>query len=211
MPDGANSVHKQLRTELENYIKSQYFGKSPILLSALNNQIDDEGLLYQRPFIESSPAYVTVQNGIETASLEGWMKEYFLQLANAGIGVFASPFAHQISALEAATRGENLFVSTGTGSGKTECFMWPLLAKMAAEARNSKASWAKRGVRTIIMYPMNALVSDQVSRLRRMIGDPDNKFVRIFRNTCGTEVRRPQFGMYTHILELSLPPRRTEN
>ena len=53
MPNGANSVHKQLRTELENYIKSQYFGKSPILLSALNNHIDDEGLLYQRPFIES--------------------------------------------------------------------------------------------------------------------------------------------------------------
>ena len=73
MPNGANSVHKQLRTELENYIKSQYFGKSPILLSALNNHIDDEGLLYQRPFIESSPAYVTVQNGIETASLESWM------------------------------------------------------------------------------------------------------------------------------------------
>lgn len=85
MPNGANSVHKQLRTELENYIKSQYFGKSPILLSALNNQIDDEGLLYQRPFIESSPAYVTVQSGIETASLEGWMKGYFLQLAKAGI------------------------------------------------------------------------------------------------------------------------------
>lgn len=104
MPNGANSVHKQLRRELENYIKSQYFGKSPILLSALNNQIDDEGLLYQRPFIESSPAYVTVQNGIETASLEDWMKEYFLQLAKAEIGVFTSPFAHQISALEAATR-----------------------------------------------------------------------------------------------------------
>lgn len=47
MPNGANSVHKQLRTELENYIKSQYFGKTPILLSALNNHIDDEGLLYQ--------------------------------------------------------------------------------------------------------------------------------------------------------------------
>lgn len=197
MPNGANSVHKQLRTELENYIKSQYFGKTPILLSALNNHIDDEGLLYQKPFIESSPAYVTVQNGIETASLENWMKEYFFQLTKAGIGVFASPFAHQISALEAATKGENFFVSTGTGSGKTECFMWPLLAKMATEARNSKESWAKRGIRTIIMYPMNALVSDQVSRLRRMIGDPDNKFIKIFRNTCGTGVRRPQFGMYT--------------
>mgnify|MGYP004652732975 CR=1 FL=1 len=197
MPNGANYVHKQLRTELEDYIKSQYFGKSPLLLSALSDHIDDEGLLYQRPFIESSPAYVTVQNGIETASIQPWMKDYFLQLAEAGIGVFPSPFAHQISALEAATRGEDLFVSTGTGSGKTECFMWPLLAKMATEVRNSKESWAKRGVRAIIMYPMNALVSDQVSRLRRMIGDPDKKFIKIFRNTCGEEVRRPQFGMYT--------------
>lgn len=197
MPNGANSVHKQLRMELENYIKSQYFGKTPILLSALNNHIDDEGLLYQRPFIESSPAYVTVQNGIEKACLENWMKEYFLRLAKAGIGVFPSPFAHQISALEAATRGEDLFVSTGTGSGKTECFMWPLLAKMATEAKNSKESWENRGVRTIIMYPMNALVSDQVSRLRRMIGDPEKKFIKIFRDTCGNEVRRPQFGMYT--------------
>lgn len=197
MSNGANSVHKQLRTELEDYIKSQYFGKSPLLLSALSNQMDDEGLLYQKPFIESSPTYVTVQNGIEIASIEPWMKDYFLQLADAGLGVFLSPFAHQISALEAATKGENLFVSTGTGSGKTECFMWPLLAKMATEARNFKESWAKRGVRTIVMYPMNALVSDQVSRLRRMIGDPDKKFIKIFKNTSGDEVRRPQFGMYT--------------
>lgn len=197
MQNGANFVHKQLRTELEDYIKSQYFGKSPILLNALKDHIDDEGLLYQKPFIESSPAYVTVPNGIETAAIESWMKEYFLQLATAGIGVFSAPFAHQISALEAANRNENLFVSTGTGSGKTECFLWPILAKMASEARKSKESWAKRGVRTIIMYPMNALVSDQVSRLRRMIGDTDGKFIKIFRNTCGNQVRRPQFGMYT--------------
>ncbi|PNC30832.1 hypothetical protein CXU17_04635 [Akkermansia muciniphila] len=197
MPNGANFVHKQLRTELEDYIKSQYFGKSPLLLSALSGHLDDEGILYQKPFIESSPAYVTIQNGIQKASIDSWMKNFFLKLVDADIGVFPSPFAHQISALEAATRGEDLFVSTGTGSGKTECFMWPLIAKMAAEARNTQSSWAKRGVRTIIMYPMNALVSDQVSRLRRMIGDPENKFISVFRETCGHEVRRPQFGMYT--------------
>ena len=40
MSNGANSIHKQLRRELEDYIKSQYFGKSPILLSALSNHID---------------------------------------------------------------------------------------------------------------------------------------------------------------------------
>ena len=197
MPHGANYVHKQLRAELEDYIKSQYFGKSPLLLSALSKHLDDEGLLYQKPFIESSPAYITVQNGIEKASLTPWLKTYFKLLSEAGLGVFPSPFAHQVAALEAATKGENLFVSTGTGSGKTECFMWPLIAKMAEEAKNSKQSWAQRGVRAIIMYPMNALVSDQVGRLRRMIGDPDQKFVSIFRNVYGSEVRRPQFGMYT--------------
>lgn len=54
-----------------------------------------------------------------------------------------------------------------------------------------------RGVRTIIMYPMNALVSDQISRLRRLIGDPDHRFINIFRTACGNNSRRPQFGMYT--------------
>lgn len=196
MPNGASSIHKQLRTELENYIKSQLFGKSPVLLSSLNAHIDDEGLLYQKPYIESSPAYVTVENGLAKADLAPWMKDYFSDLAKAGIGIFPSPYEHQIQALEAAARGENLFVSTGTGSGKTECFMWPLLAKMASEARSSKKTWEKRGIRTIIMYPMNALVSDQVSRLRKMIGDPKKKFITAFRKTCGS-VRRPQFGMYT--------------
>ena len=64
MSNGANSVHKQLRSELENYIKSQYFGKSPILLSAVSSHLDDESLLYQKPYIESSPAYKSCQNGI---------------------------------------------------------------------------------------------------------------------------------------------------
>lgn len=230
MSNGADSVHKQLRTELENYIKSQYFGKSPLLLSAISDQLDQEGLLYQKPFIESSPAYKSVTDGIQHADLPEWLKDYFSRLAEAGLGVYPSPFVHQIRALEAATAGKDLFIATGTGSGKTECFMWPLMSKLASEARNQKNSWKMRGVRTIIMYPMNALVSDQISRLRRLIGDQENKFLTIFRDTCGLDVRRPQFGMYTgrtpypgdrpdkiqdHLLEktlarMSLPQNETE-
>ena len=197
MPDGANSVQLRLRTELENYIKSQYFSKSPLLLNALNDRLDNEGLLYQKPFIESSPAYKTIPNGIMQSSIPDWMKDFFMKLSEAGLGVFPSPFIHQIQALENYYQGRDLFISTGTGSGKTECFMWPLLAKLIEEAKTSSATWQHRGVRVIIMYPMNALVSDQVSRLRRLIGDPDDKFVHIFRDTCGRQVRRPQFGMYT--------------
>lgn len=130
MPNGANSVHKDLRTELENYIKSQYFAKTPILLSAVSDQLDDEGVLYQKPYIESSPAYKVRHNGIQSANIPNWMKNYFLRLSTAGVGVYPSPFVHQINALEAACEGKDLFVATGTGSGKTECFMWPLLAKL---------------------------------------------------------------------------------
>ena len=131
MSNGANSVHKQLRTELEDYIKSQYFGKSPILLSAVSAQLDDEGVLYQKPYIESSPAYKNKNNGIQNSNIPDWLKDYFSKLSDAGIGVYPAPFLHQIKALEAATAGQDLFVATGTGSGKTECFMWPLMSKLA--------------------------------------------------------------------------------
>lgn len=197
MSNGANSVHKKLRYELENYIKSQYFGKSPLLLSAVDSHLDDESLLYQKPYIESSPAYKSQKDGIQATELPNWLKEFMKKLADAELGVYSSPFVHQIDALKAAFAGKDLFVSTGTGSGKTECFMWPLLAKLADEAKNNADIWSTRGIRTVIMYHMNALVSDQVSRLRRLIGDKDKKFVKIFREICGDEVRRPQFGMYT--------------
>ena len=197
MSSGANSIHFQLRTELEDYIKSQYFGKSPLLLKAVKENLDREGLLYRKPYIESSPAYKTTAKGLEKANIPEWMKSYFSKLSDAGLGVFPSPFNHQIAALEQAYAGTDLFVSTGTGSGKTECFMWPLLAKLSREAHDQPNTWERRGVRSIIMYPMNALVSDQVSRLRRLIGDPEGEFIRIFRDYCGAEARRPQFGMYT--------------
>lgn len=195
MENSANSIHLRLRTELEDYIKAQYFGKSPLLLSAVSNQLDNEGVLYQKPYIESSPAYKSTTNGIQKSDLPDWQKNFFQKLSDAGLGVYPSPFVHQIKSLEAASAGRDIFVSTGTGSGKTECFLWPLLAKLAQEARIAPDSWSQRGIRTIILYPMNALVSDQVSRLRRLIGGQE--FLQIFRSVCGKNVRRPQFGMYT--------------
>ena len=128
MTTGANGVHLQLREALQNYIKSQYFGKSPILLSAMQGKLDQEGVLYQKPYVESSPAYKTATNGIQLSSeLPDWLKTYFKSLSDNNLGVYPTPFCHQVSALEAAYAGQDLFVSTGTGSGKTECFMWPLM------------------------------------------------------------------------------------
>ena len=120
MSNGASYVHMKIRGELENYIKAQYFAKSPVLLSAVSERLDDEGLLYQKPYIESSPAYKNVSDGIKKADLAEWIKKYLIDLSEAKLGVFPSPYVHQIQALEAAVSGKDLFVSTGTGSGKTD-------------------------------------------------------------------------------------------
>ena len=154
MSNGANSIHKQLRSELEDYIKAQYFGRSPLLLSAVEDRLDDEGLLYQKPYIESSPVYESSANGIQGLKLPDWQKSFFLQLSKAGLGVHPTPFVHQTDALQAAADGRDVFVSTGTGSGKTECFMWPMLGKLTTEAHDSPETWKIRGVRTIVMLSL---------------------------------------------------------
>ena len=77
------------------------------------------------------------------------------------LGVFKNPFKHQIDALEGFYNEKDLFVATGTGSGKTECFMWPMVSSIVDEAVSNPSSWEQNGVRALMLYPMNALVSDR--------------------------------------------------
>lgn len=196
MHKGAYHVHETLKNDLIHYLKSQYLGQSEVLLQACAGQMAKPGNLWSRPYIESSPAYESIENGIALSAIPDHLKFFFSELAQKRLGVYATPFRHQVEALENAYMGKDLFVSTGTGSGKTECFMWPILARLGSEA-SASSGWSERGVRVIVMYPMNALVADQIGRLRRMIGDPEGQFVESFHRLAGDKARRPQFGMYT--------------
>lgn len=118
MAESILTTHESLRIALKEYITAQYLRRIPVLLEALEGRLDQEGVLFQEPYIESSPAYESVLDGLSQASLPGWMKIFFSQLSEAGLGVYAKPFRHQVTALEQAVAGKDLFVSTGTGSGK---------------------------------------------------------------------------------------------
>lgn len=190
---GAWGFHKALLNELQNYLSVQYFSRSPILRHEVPRLLSAPTVIHQTPWVETSPAYRQCEEGIAAAQLPEIEKDFLCRLADAGLGVFKQPYVHQIKALEAARRdNKDVLVATGTGSGKTECFLWPILAKLGSEA--GRPSWKSRAVRTLILYPMNALVSDQLARLRRILGSSD--FVECLKKTVGT-VRRPQFGMYT--------------
>ncbi len=81
---------------------------------------------------------------------------------------------HQEEALLKTIDGQNLIVSTGTGSGKTECFLLPLINELMREKETGTLS---DGVRALIIYPMNALANDQIDRLRKtFIEYPDITF-----------------------------------
>ncbi len=81
---------------------------------------------------------------------------------------------HQEEALLKASKDENLIVSTGTGSGKTECFLLPIINYLMREKENGTLT---DGVRALIIYPMNALANDQIDRLRKTFIDyPDITF-----------------------------------
>ena len=74
-------------------------------------------------------------------------------------------YGHQETAIRSIVGGRNTLVSTGTGSGKTECFLYPIISK-ALELREAGAA---EGISAVIIYPMNALAEDQLGRLPELL------------------------------------------
>ena len=190
------STHEAIRKRLLDYITTEYLGKNDALRAACEQELQKPGVLYQEPYIEANRAYSVVENGIESAAVNADSKRILVGMAKRNLGVFPNPYKHQIEALESFEKSDDILVATGTGSGKTECFMWPIVVKLTQEMMRSPKTWVQRGVRVIMLYPMNALVSDQMGRLRRMIGNGKNGFHDLLKElTRGGRV--PQFGMYT--------------
>lgn len=74
------------------------------------------------------------------------------------------PYLHQQKAFDRLTGddGRSTLVATGTGSGKTECFLYPIL-EYCYQHRG------ERGIKALIIYPMNALATDQAKRIAELI------------------------------------------
>ncbi len=197
--NGVQQYYKEIRNRLSNYIKSDYLANSETLLAyvddILGEKCSESTNISREPYIETSASYKKRKNGIvESQRIPDHIKVFLRKLIDNHLGVFADPFEHQVSALEEYIAGRDLFVSTGTGSGKTECFIWPILSKLIDEANKRPQSFKKTGIRTLIIYPMNALVSDQLGRFRKILGS--EAFKRIFiEDSHATRV--PHFGMYT--------------
>ncbi len=166
---------QNLHRALSAYIEATYHISNPSLVDLRRALLDQRGTISQRAYVESTPIYQGDRK-FEDLALPNEARKFLAHLGTAEGGrlVFDPPYPHQAEALEtiADPAGRCLLVTTGTGSGKTETFLLPILMKLANEAATRPEQFAQRAVRSIILYPMNALVNDQLGRLRRLLGTP---------------------------------------
>ena len=119
--------------------------------NAVKELLDREKLLAE-PVFQST-------FGWETATDDSWKDSLDSSvIQRLEIGSKYPPYKHQAESWKALSEGNSIVVTSGTGSGKTECFMYPVLSDLY-QNRGSNA------IKAIFLYPLNALMEDQKKRL----------------------------------------------
>ena len=168
---------QQLQHSLRDYIEATYHVSDPTLVAQRQKILQKPGVIYQEPYLESTPRYKSGSLfrdlGLDSTSLEVFSA---VSKSEGDLDrlIYDPPYEHQAASTRLSlAEGRSLVVMTGTGSGKTECFLLPILGKLAREAERQREVFGETAaVRAMVLYPMNALVNDQLGRLRLLFADP---------------------------------------
>ena len=162
-----------IRDTFRSYTAKTFFINDPELQEEFQEELNSFPIS-NGPFIESPNSFKQGRSIRELVD-EGVFSKEFNTLMQNQEGILNRPlYAHQEKAIRLIESGRNAVVTTGTGSGKTECFLYPILDSLLKEKENGTLN---PGVRVLLLYPMNALISDQMERLRNMLKDyPDITF-----------------------------------
>ena len=216
-------AYERMKQVYRWYIESAF----PLRYEALSNErrrlLAQEETLSQPPLLETIPVYPS--SGYNLADASQLLPSNYQDLQYLAQALFPPDiqlWEHQWKSLhEVLINKKDIVVTTGTGSGKTECFLLPLLAELARDStswpvcpnpsgerrwwNNVDGSWnsqwehTKRkteglhAVRAMILYPLNALVEDQMRRLRSTLDSNDvHQWLDNYR--CGNRIL---FGRYT--------------
>lgn len=187
------NLGRRLPEHLAQYLEAQYHIYDEHLVRERQKLLWETGVIHQAPYVEATPNYVAGRLYSELSLPKEVAEVLGAAVSAKDTGIPRIPYAHQAQALEAFFQsGDELVVSTGTGSGKTESFLMPVLGTLALEKERRPSSYARPAVRALLLYPMNALVNDQVARLRRLLDAPS-----VRTHLARADSRSATFGMYT--------------
>ena len=189
MPE-ANAVGlwtERIRSRYENYLKTSFFFRDRNLADSFESALRKEGSLLKGPYEEPDRGFEHGADAHELARqcFPGTADELLPALREGPL------YVHQ----ELAVRGafgerRNVVVATGTASGKTESFLYPILFELYRQ--HLAGELGEPGVRAMILYPMNALANDQRERLGSIaesLNDADSAFLPTFGQYIGQTPR----------------------
>lgn len=168
----SNSVNpitttKLMRESYLRYLKTAYPFQDDELRKQFWVALEQPNLLMKGPLLEATPEFVRGRSIKELVD-ENVLAKGFSQLCGNGLPFERSLYLHQDQAVrKICSENRNLVVTTGTGSGKTESFLIPILNHLLQEKENGTLGLP--GVRALLLYPMNALANDQLKRLRKVL------------------------------------------
>jgi DEAD/DEAH box helicase domain-containing protein len=149
----------EVKVSIIEYLKATYSFQDKGVERAFLNLIENESDgMFKGPYISLKLSYKKFEGDLNDLKIK--IKPPF------------RPFVHQATVFDRLSTNNNntplpTILTTGTASGKTEAFLYPLLDYCF----NNKD---KKGIKAIILYPMNALATDQAQRIAEAIFKDDN-------------------------------------
>jgi len=167
----AVKITQALQQSLVNYLMTTFDankdGREPELARKIRESFEYPKALFTGPFLELIYPYIR-DASIKDLCEQGVLSEEILSMPCFSlpkpepISLDAPLYSHQVRAIKKlCVENKSIVISSGTGSGKTECFSIPIVNDLLKDDTP--------GVRALLVYPLNALVNDQMERLRVML------------------------------------------
>jgi ATP-dependent helicase YprA (DUF1998 family) len=164
---------QEIEDRYRRYLETTFYFKDPDLRRSFQEALRS-GRLSKGPFLEATPIF---RRGATPCDLFRDLLSFqpeqgFLEAVQGDRPLYR----HQEESIRCVFEGHNVVVATGTGSGKTEAFLYPILLHLLREFQTGKLC---PGVRALVLYPMNALANDQRERLGdicRRLADGNSAF-----------------------------------
>jgi len=186
MPVDPMRCSDAIRRNYLTYLETTFPLRDAELRQQFVGLLREPGRFVKGPILEVTPPFESATR-LEDLVGEGVLSPSWRCIFGNALPADRPLYRHQEEAIrKAISLRRNLVIASGTGSGKTEAFMVPIIEELLRERDKGTLS---PGVRALLLYPMNALANDQLVRLRQLLANcPEITFGRY---TGETEWRTP--------------------
>lgn len=161
-------IARNLRTEYLRLLKTTFNPRQEDLKQSFHAEIERDGFLTREPFVALAQPYKAA----------GALTDLLAETRQRFAPICETPYEHQSEATKRIMAGQPTVVATGTGSGKTEAFLMPIVDHCLRTHQPGVHS-----VKAILIYPMNALANDQNNRIRERLAGTNVTYGRYTRET----------------------------